>query len=348
MSYLSRAFLVLTLLLAAIAGALYLWPGGGDDDGQGVSVSVAGPEVEIVGNRGARGLFPENSIPGIQGALAVGVDRLELDLAMTRDGIVVLHQDLRLDPDRTRGPTGQWIADAKPLIALLADELALYDIGRIKPGTALAGRFPQQQGSDGVRIPRLSSAVALAERLSGGAIGYALEMKRAPGEPALTFDTAAAAQALADALGSLNIGSRTTVQSFDWAFLEAFQKLMPSVATVYLTSEQPEFDTVGRDGSSPWLGGRHPSQAEGSLPQLVRQAGGKLWAPDYRDLRPVDLEEARKIGLKVVVWTVNEPAAMTSLIDLGVDGIVTDYPDRLRELLGQRNATLPPQYPATN
>lgn len=347
MSNLSRAFLVLTLLLAGIAGALYLWPG--DDDGdQGIGVSVAGPEVEIVGNRGARGLFPENSIPGIQGALAIGIDRLELDLAMTRDGIVVLHHDLRLDPDRTRGPTGQWIADPKPLIALLADELALYDIGRIRAGTALAARFPDQRGSDGVRIPRLSSAVAVAERLSGGTIGYALEMKRSPEEPALAFDTATAAQALADALGSLNIAARTTVQSFDWAFLEAFQKLMPTVPTVYLTSEQPELDTVRRDGSSPWLGGRHPSQAEGSVPQLVRQAGGKIWSPDYRDLRPIDLEEAHKIGLEVVVWTVNEPAAMTSLIELGVDGIVTDYPDRLRALLAERNATLPPQYPATN
>jgi glycerophosphoryl diester phosphodiesterase len=347
MSYLSRAFLVLTLLLAAVAGALYLWPGDGDED-QGVGVAPIGPKLEILGHRGAGGLFPENSIPGIQGALAIGVDRLALELVMTRDGIVVLHHDLRLDPDRTRGPNGQWIADPKPLIALLADELALYDIGRIKPGTELASRFPTQQGSDGVRIPRLSAAVAVAERLSGGAIGYSLEMKRAPSEPALTFDTATAAQALADALTQLGIGGRTTVQSFDWAFLEAFQRLMPAVPTVYLTSEQPDFDSVRRDSASPWLGGRHPSQAEGSVPQLVRQAGGKIWSPDYRDLRPVDLEEAHKIGLLVVVWTVNEPAAMTSLIEQGVDGIVTDYPDRLRDLLGQRKATLPPQYPATN
>jgi glycerophosphoryl diester phosphodiesterase len=345
MSNLSRAFLVLTLLLLGLAGALYLWPGGEEP---AALDQVTGPRTEILGHRGARGLFPENSIPAIQGALAIGVDRLELDLAMSRDGILVLHHDLRLHPDRTRGPTGQWIVEAKPLIALLADELALYDIGRIKPGSKLAERFPQQQAADGVRIPRLSAAVALAERLTGGTIGYSLEMKRAPGEPALAFDTESAARALAEALAHLNIAPRTTVQSFDWSFLEAFQRLAPDVPTVYLTSEQPNFDTVRRGQSSPWLGGRSPEQTEGSLPRLVHAAGGGIWSPDYRDLRPVDLEEAHRLGLTVVVWTVNDPKDMASLAELGVDGIVTDYPNRLREVLAQQKAALPPQYPATN
>ena len=345
MSNLSRASLVLTLLLLGVAGALYLWP---DGEKPPVLDQAAGPRVEILGHRGARGLFPENSIPAIQGALAIGIDRLELDLAMTRDGILVLHHDLRLDPDRTRGPNGQWIAEAKPLIALLADELALYDIGRIKPGSKLAERFPGQQGADGVRIPRLSAAVALAERLSGGAIGYSLEMKRAPGESALAFDTETAASTLADALSTLGIAGRTTVQSFDWSFLAAFQRLAPSVPTVYLTSEQPNFDTVRRGQDSPWLGGRRPEETEGSLPRLVQKAGGRIWSPDYRDLRPVDLEDAHRLGLGVVVWTVNDPAAMASLLELGVDGIVTDYPDRLREVLAQRKTALPPQFPATN
>jgi len=345
MSNLSRAFLVLTLLLAGIAGALYLWPG--DDEPAPLQPGEVA-RVEIQGHRGARGLFPENSVPGIEGALAIGIDRLELDLAMTRDGILVLHHDLKLDPDRTRGPTGQWIAEARPLISLLADELALYDIGRIRPGTALAERFQQQRGADGVRIPRLSSAVAVAERLSGGKIGYSLEMKRSPNDPALSFDNATAAGTLAEALETLGIGERTVVQSFDWAFLEAFQKLLPGVPTVYLTSEQPNFDTVQRSAQSPWLGGRHPSQVEGSLPRLVQQAGGAYWSPDYRDLRPVDLEEAHKLGLKVVVWTVDDPTVMASLAELGVDGIVTDYPDRLRDVLAGRKQTLPPSYPATN
>lgn len=345
MSHLSRAFLILTLLLAAVAAALYLWPG---DDGPTALGTASGPRVEIVGEGGARGLFPDNTIPSIQGALATGVDRLQLDLAMSRDGVLVLHHDLRLDPQRTRGPTGQWIAEPKALVQLLADELALYDIGRIRPGTALAALFPEQQGSDGVRIPRLSSAVAVAERLSGGTIGYALEMKRAPAEPALQFDAATAAKSLADLLTQLGIAGRTTVQSFDWAFLAAFQQLLPNVPTVYLTSEQPGFDTVQRSGASPWLAGRRPDQAEGSLPRLVQAAGGRIWAPDYRDLRPVDLEEAHKLGLKVVVWTVDDPAVMASLAELGVDGIVTDYPDRLRDVLSKRQATLPPQYSATN
>lgn len=345
MSNLSRAFLVLTLVLAAVAGALYLWPG---DDGPAALAPAEAAPIDLVGEGGARGLFPDNTIPSIQGALAIGVNRLQLDLAMSRDGVLVLHHDLRLDPERTRGPNGQWIAEPKPLIQLLADELALYDIGRIKPDSPLAQLFPQQKGSDGVRIPRLSSAVAVAERLSNGTIGYALEMKRAPADPALQFDAETAAKSLADLLTQLGIEGRTTVQSFDWSFLAAFQQLLPAVPTVYLTSEQPGFDTVQRGGASPWLAGRRPEQTEGSLPRLVQAAGGRTWAPDYRDLRPVDLEEAHKLGLKVVVWTVDDPAAMASLAELGVDGIVTDYPDRLREVLAQRKVALPPQYPAAN
>jgi len=345
MSNLSRAFLVLTLLLAGIAVALYLWPG---DDRPTAIGTATGPRLEIVGKGGAAGLFPENTLPAIEGALAIGVDRLQLDLAMSRDGVLVLHRGLTLDPDRTRGPTGQWIAEPKALVALLADELALYDVGRTRPGSALAERFPQQQGGDGVRIPRLTSAVAVAERLSGGTVGYALEVGRAPDDPSLQFDAQTAAKTLADTLTQLGIEKRTTVQSFDWSFLAAFQKLMPSVPTAYLTSEQPGFDTVQRDGASPWMGESRPQQSEGSLPRLVQAAGGRLWSPDYRDLRPVDLEEAHRLGLHVVVWTVDEPATLASLAELGVDGIVTDYPDRLRSVLAERRLTLPPQFPATD
>ncbi len=304
------------------------------------------PTLDLEAHRAGRGLFPENTIPAIQGALALGVTTLELDLVFTRDEVLVLHHDLRLNDQRTRGPDGRWIGSTPALYDLLVDELAAYDIGRAKPGGKVAERFPQQQAFDGTLIPRLAAAVAFAERQSGGTVRYSLEMKRTPLEPALAPDQATAVKLLAEALGRLPIAGRVLVQSFDWDFLVAFQAAAPGIPTVYLSSEQPGFDTVKRGARSPWLGERDLDAVEGSLPALVKQDGGAVWSPDYRDLRPVDLQEAHALGLKVVVWTVDDPAEMASLIELGVDGIITDYPDRLRAVMAERGLAMPAAFPA--
>jgi len=333
----SRASLAVTLLLTAVLGGFLLF---GEQPGGPGGVAPE-PTLDLQAHRAGRGLFPENSIPAIQGALGLGVTTLELDLVFTRDEVLVLHHDLRLDDQRTRGPDGQWITAEPALYDLLADELSGYDIGRARPGGRVAERFPGQLAVDGTLIPRLAAAVALAERQGQGRVRYSLEMKRDPAEPALAPDAATAARLLAEALARLPIAGRVAVQSFDWAFLAAFREVAPEVPTVWLTSEQPGFDTVRRGGASPWLAGFDLAAAEGSLPALIVRAGGSVWSPDYRDLRPVDLEEAHRLGLRVVVWTVNQPADMASLIALGVDGIVTDYPDRLRAVMAARGLALP-------
>lgn len=345
MRFSTRLMLLATLLLVAVAVALYVLPFGRQD-----APVAPSRTAEIVLQSGARGLYPSNTLPAIEGALALGVTRLELDLAMTRDDLLVLHHDLRLDPERTRGADGQWISDPVPLMALLADDLTQYDVGRPRPGGRIAAVYPEQRAIDGARILRLNAAVAFAERQSDGKALYTLDIKRSPALPALAPDQDTAVEALARSLTTLNLAERTWVQSFDWGFLVALQERLPELTTIYLTSEQPEFDTVRResDEPSPWLGGLHPDRVEGSLPRLVADAGGKIWAPDYRDLRPVDLKEAHDLGLKVLVWTVNDPVIMASLLDMGVDGIVTDYPDRLRALLEERRLTLPPAYPPQN
>ena len=335
----SRAALAATLLMTAVLAIVVLTRGPAER-----APAPVIPTLDLQAHRGGRGLFPENSIPAIQGALALGVTTLELDLVFTRDEILVLHHDLRLDDQRTRGPDGQWIAAEPALYDLLADELGAFDIGRARPGGPVAERFPTQQAQDGTLIPRLAAAVALAERQGGGSIRYSLEMKRDPTRPELAPDAATAARLLAEALARLPIAGRVAVQSFDWAFLAAFRQAAPQVPTVWLTSEQPNLDRVQRGGASPWLAGADLAGVEGSLPALIARAGGTTWSPDYRDLRPVDLEEAHRLGLTVVVWTVNEPADMASLIDLGVDGIVTDYPDRLRAVMQEKGLALPPAF----
>jgi glycerophosphoryl diester phosphodiesterase len=135
-----------------------------------------------------------------------------------------------------------------------------------------------------------------------------------------------------------------SVMAFDWRVLTAMQRLMPQVARVALTEEQRGDDTVriGAAQASPWLGGLDPRQFGNSVVRLVKASGASAWGPDYLDLDAQRITEAHALGLRVVPWTVNTTADMERLIDLGVDGMTTDRPDVLREVLIERGLAVPP------
>lgn len=304
------------------------------------------PAFDAQGHRGARGLFPENTLSGFEAALAIGVTTLEMDVGMTGDGVLVVHHDRTLDADRTRGRDGWLDAPAPPLAALRFADLAAYDVGRLRPGSEAAKRFPDQAPRDGARIPALSDVLARAEALSGGAIRYNIEIKTSPLAPGETAAPGAIADALVATLREAGVAARATIQSFDWRALKRAQEVAPEIPTAYLTAERSWLDNLerGRPGASPWTAGIDLDDYEGSIPRAIMAAGGAVWSPYFRDLRDVDLAEARRLGLRVVVWTVNEPADMASLIDLGVDGIITDYPDRLRRVMAEKGLPLPPAF----
>ena len=140
---------------------------------------------------------------------------------------------------------------------------------------------------------------------------------------------------------------RTTIQSFDWRTLRHVQTLAPEIPTVYLTAQQRWLDNVeiGRPGRSDWTAGLDVDDFGGSVPRLVAAAGGRIWSPYHKEIDAAQLDEAHGLGLEVVVWTVNDPARMRALIDLGVDGIITDYPGRLRRVLAEKGFPLPPPTP---
>lgn len=276
------------------------------------------PAFDLQGHRGARGLYPENTLAGFRGALALGVSTLEMDLVMTGDGGIVVHHDLRLSPERTRGPGGTWLEKVGPaLIDLDLATLGAYDVGRLRPDGDAAARWPEQQGLDGAAIPTLGEVIALAESVSDGQIRYSLETKLSPLAPEISPDPAAFASALATAIRAAGIVERASVQSFDWRLLAALHETAPEIRRVYLTSEAEGFDTVGRGkpGASPWTAGLDVDDYDASVPRLVAAAGGRLWAPRARDLRDPDLAEARRLGLRVIVWTVNEPEIMAALLE---------------------------------
>lgn len=292
---------------------------------------------DLQGHRGARGLLPENTLPSFAKALEIGVDTIECDMAVTKDDVVVIHHDLWLNPDITRGPDGQWLESRGPAIRdLTFAELQRYDVGRIKPGTKYAADFPDQKPVDGTRIPRLSDLFDLVKKSGNDKVGFDCETKLSPLEPAATLPPEAFARRVIAEIRQHGMAKRTMVQSFDWRTLQVIQKEAPEIRTMYLSSPR----TLKAEGGkpSPWLAGFTP-EAHGSAPKAVKAAGGQIWAPNQTYLTPELLAEARSLGLTVIPWTVNDPAMMDRLLGMGVDGIISDYPDRVKERMKARAGT---------
>lgn len=313
-----------------------------------VLVGLAGPPArafDLQGHRGARGLAPENTLAAFETALRVGVTTLELDLGISRDGALVVSHDPRLDPELTRRPDGTWIEGPGPRLSEL-DLVALrrFDIGRARPGGRVARRFPDQRPADGETVPTLAEVVALTDRLGADHVRFNIETKVSPLAPDDAPAPEIFARRVVEEVARLGIGARTTVQSFDWRPLEEVHRLAPDLSTACLTAEQTWLDTLehGRPGASPWLAG-HDIDDHPGVPALVHAAGCAIWSPYYEDLDRSALARAHDLGLEVVVWTVNDRRAIPQMLDLGVDGLITDYPDQARAVLEQRGLPLPPK-----
>lgn len=270
--------------------------------------SASSMAIDVQGHRGARGLLPENTLPAFAHAVALGVITLELDVGVTNDGVVVVHHDRRLNPDLARGADGKWITPPGPALHSLSfEELQGYDVGRIRPGSEYFSRFPQQKPVDGTRIPPLDAVLSLFPN-----VRFNIETKLSPEAPEETPAPEAFARALIAEVRKAGVQSRTTIQSFDWRTLKVVEREAPEIATAYLT---------GRRNSDP---------------VRVHAAGGRIWSPPFEELSAHKLQSAKKLGLRTIVWTVNEPSDIARMLELGVEGIITDYPDRVQQALERR------------
>jgi glycerophosphoryl diester phosphodiesterase len=293
---------------------------------------------DLQGHRGARGLAPENTLAAFAKALEIGVTTIETDLAVTRDGVVVLVHDPTLNPDITRGPDGEWLALAGPAVfSLTLEELGRFDVGRIKPATKYARQFEHQTAVDGQRIPTLAELFELA-RASGRSPRFNIETKLSPEKPEETPDPETFARLVVEAVRAHEMTGRITIQSFDWRTLRVVQRLAPEIETVCLTYETTLRDRVDAEGRrpSPWLAGLDPRDYAGSIPRLVKAAGCGTWSPRFTELSSASVAEAHALGLKVVPWTVNAADDLARVIDMGVEGLITDYPDRARSVMAAK------------
>lgn len=269
-----------------------------------VLLGACATPFDLQGHRGTRGLRPENTLPAFARALEIGVDTLELDTNVTRDGVVVVMHDRRLNPDVARGPDGEWVAPPGPAIHQLTyEELSRYDVGRLKPGTDYAKEFPDQVAIDGTHAPRLSDVFALVRREGDRRVRFNIETKISPNAPDESPPPDEFARRLVDEIRAAGMQHRSTIESFDWRTLDVVNRIAPEIPTVYLTYKME--DAVKK----------------------VKDAGGTIWSPFYKDVDEATIRAAHAAGLQVVVWTVNDPADMKRMVEWGVDGVITDRPD---------------------
>ena len=273
---------------------------------------------DLQGHRFARGLFPENTLEGFDSACHLGLTSFEIDIAVTRDGIPVIHHDPALNPNTTRGPDGAWLETTGPLIKdLTLAELQRYDVGRLRPGSDYAASYPSQMPQDGARIPTLD---ALLRRRPD--IRFNIELKVMPTHPEWTVDPEEMVERVLQVVDAAGAANRIAIQSFDWRAPRHVRRIRPELARGWLT----EAKTI-RDAAL-WRGNAGAATTLDAVPDAIAAEGGGHWAPYHTEVTPALLARAQANGLTVVPWTVNDPVDMRRLIAWGVDGLITDWPDR--------------------
>jgi len=253
-----------------------------------------------IAHRGGAQLMPENTLVAFADAMARGCDGAELDVQLTRDGHVVVHHDFRLKAGLAR-KNGEWLTAPGPRIKDLTwRELRQYDVGTALPDGDYARSHPLLKAMD-APVPTLEDLAALT---SGKDFSLFVELK-CDGS-----DDSADPVALADAAYAIT-GDRAVYVGFDWRALMRIRQL----------------------GGACWFSTDKLSGDARPMIDLILQAGGQGWFPNFRDASPENIAYARSLGLKVGAWTVNDPADMQAL--MGLDAICTDRPDILSSLHGR-------------
>ena len=303
---------------------------------------------DIEAHRGGRALRPENTLPSFANALSMGVDTLELDMGVTRDGVIVVSHERGLNPDLARAADGHYISPPGiPYVRLTLAQVKQYDVGRIRPGSEYAARFPDQLAVPGTRIPTLAEVIALVRRSGDPHVRLNIETKIDPTHPDESPDPQHFVAAVLDLLRRERFSDRVMIESFDWRTLQRVQKQARGVPTVYLSQQAEPDANIYPDKPSPWTAGFDPRNYGGSVPRAIKAAGGTIWSPFYGDVDRRSVAEAHALGLPVVVWTVNDPEEMARLIDMGVDGMISDRPDVLRAQAARKGIPLPPPAPVS-
>ncbi len=286
--------------------------------------------ISLIGHRGARGLMPENTIEGFEYILDNDIIAIEFDVLLTKDKIPVITHDFYLSKAITRNSEGNWLSKDGPRISdLTSYQLEMFDVGGVDKSSSYGRLYPEQAFLSGVRIPKLTDLLDLACLPKGRNLFLLLEIKSEPSVKKRTV-----IENIVFEIEKRSLSSRTILHSFDWELLEECSRLAPNMPRSYL-SQLPEssndpFDKPPEEISPDF------SSLNKSIPEAIQVAGGHLWCPYFKDITADLIAEAHSLGLPVCTWTVNEVEDMENMIELGVDGIITDYTDRAKNILKAR------------
>jgi glycerophosphoryl diester phosphodiesterase len=253
----------------------------------------AAPRILVHGHRGARAIYPENTIPAFEYAIKIGADVLEMDVAVTKDNVLVISHDPHINPEICKGP--------HPGVAiheLTLAELREYDCGALKNP-----HFPKQQPVPGTRIPTLDDVLSLSR---GNSVQFNIETKSFPDHPELTPPPDVFARMLLDVIRKHQLDSRVIVQSFDFRTLHATKRLAPNIRL-----------------SALWEGDARP------FVNIAHDGEAGIISPLFKLVTPQQVKSAHDAKIQVVPWTADTPADWQMLIDAGVDAIITDDPAAL-------------------
>lgn len=338
MSYKKLLFLILLFLLLSLFLLLLV---GLFKTGNMNMSQVSAPEknirnFEIYAHRGLTAYFPENTIIGYKESLNIGVHSLDIDVAMTKDGIIVGSHDPYLNKDLTRDPQGKWLENNNiKIIDLTFEELKKYDVGAINPQSAYSKLHPLQKRLDNISIPSLQELIDLIKQEGRDFHKLQIEIKTNPER-----DDGNYIKKIVDNIISVleknNFIYRAELQSFDWRALLYAKKVQPAVKTSFITQQDSEFDTFA-DVNKEWTSGYNIKDYENSVPKMIAELGGNIWCPYYKDVTKDLVKIAHSYNIKVIPWTVDSEAQMRKQIDNQVDGIITNYADKLRVILETSN-----------
>ena len=277
-------------------------------------------------------------MPGFAHALEIGVDAVELDVGLTADGVVICNHDQALSPVNCQDTAPATPGDpmfpyvGRPLRELTLAQIKTIDAGARHRSDAIAATLVPLPGT---RPPTLAEACALIGEYGVADCGgyadarLAVELKTRPEWPAAEVEWFVAT--VREILESAGLRGRFRLLGFDWRVIVAARLMLPEVECVALVQEE----TVV--AGTKWLAGLDPADLVGA----ALAAGAGVLSAHHRQLTRELADDAHERGLGVTAWTVNDPAAMAAFIDLGVDGIVTDYPDQARIVLESRGLPMP-------
>ncbi|MBB6612834.1 glycerophosphodiester phosphodiesterase [Pontibacter sp. Tf4] len=271
------------------------------------------PAFDTEGHRGARGLMPENTIPAMMKALQLGVTTLEMDTHITKDGKVVVTHDPYINYLYARTPDGKDIpkSDEKkyPVYQLNYDQVRQFEMG-----TKFYDKYPQQQKLK-TYIPLLSELIdSVQTHLKENnlpQVFYNIETKSvADGDNVIHPEPEVFTTKLVEVLEAKNLAEWVIVQSFDPRNLQVLHQKYPHIKASLLVSNKDSFEeNLERLGFTP-----------------------DVYSPNYKLVTPELLAKAHAKNIKVIPWTVNELEDIKRLKAMGVDGIISDYPNLFNEL----------------